>query len=877
MKLTCIISILFIIFLPNQVIGQHVVCGSVVDNMGEPIDLARVVLTKEADSVSVASTFTDEEGRYRIEYVSSGRYLISVTPIGAAFMQKRIMLFGKMEMVVDFCVGDISIMLDAVVVKGTGITVSGDTTTYYIKQFATGFERNLQDVLEKLPNVNVDASTKTIMANGKQVRRILIENQDLFQGNVSVPMENISADGITSVEVIDNYSEYNIFDGFKSTNETVVNLNVNETIKNRICGKVEAEGGVINKYRLRNNSTYIGRKSMISTIVSANNVGNKLLEFRDVVTALGGYNTLLTDENPVENLQSVMKSYTAFMDERKDMYRRNDGLLSLNLTAQVSQKLKISFSTIGNLAGRRSRSTQRYSYISGLQYDELLNEHSKGGNTLAKLKMQFAPYQDFNIIYSGDLMYVNRRNDNYNFLSSNTLNYIDKTSSINFRNDVQIVKRINQHIFSLRLDYNINSWQNPLTFDADTLFYDEQLELDKQYGFVCNQRTTEVSAELFYLHRLNKEYYFRMGSKSKYEQQRFESSINQFTSTSLYDNDTKLSYLSESLDFRMGKDKGRLTFSANIQTRYVNATTDIEKSFPKHHSWGILPSMRINYSIRPAHHITLDYSYNLQNHAVADLIGGYWLSAFNKINTGRNVDRFFYHTNRMSLNHVLMLPFVGITVTNLGTYEKSDRSLTYNHLMAGIVNISDRFISRGNHTFNWMSSFEYRFLSLPLNVKLDCRFLQSSILFSDANMVYDAQLNNWDYNLSLTTHFKSGFNGKIQGNYSWKGYTGMPVDNSFDSLQLLGSLSWNNSKLFLTANVKYNRFSLNSEIDQNIYLGCNARYDMSSKFSLSFTASDVFHLSNHIRTNGVIDAYYSVYRSVWYMPGNVMCGFIYKY
>ncbi|MFC2440348.1 MAG: hypothetical protein ACFNVH_06000 [Segatella maculosa] len=86
-------------------------------------------------------------------------------------------------MIIDLTLVSDAIQLDEVNVRATGIIANGDTTTYIARYFTTGQEQTLGDVLKTLPGFKVDKENNTVEVNGKPVSRILMEKQDLFQGN----------------------------------------------------------------------------------------------------------------------------------------------------------------------------------------------------------------------------------------------------------------------------------------------------------------------------------------------------------------------------------------------------------------------------------------------------------------------------------------------------------------------------------------------------------------------------------------------------------------------------------------------------------------------------------------------------------------------
>ena len=58
-----------------------------------------------------------------------------------------------------------------------------DTIFYNIQKFKDGSERNVEDVLAKLPGVTVDKGTGKIKYQGKEIKKILLDGDDLTDNN----------------------------------------------------------------------------------------------------------------------------------------------------------------------------------------------------------------------------------------------------------------------------------------------------------------------------------------------------------------------------------------------------------------------------------------------------------------------------------------------------------------------------------------------------------------------------------------------------------------------------------------------------------------------------------------------------------------------
>lgn len=71
-------------------------------------------------------------------------------------------------------------LLDEIVLKSRApITIKKDTLEFNVKSFKTKKDANVEDLLKKLPCIEVDAEGK-ITVNGKSVNKILVNGKPFF-------------------------------------------------------------------------------------------------------------------------------------------------------------------------------------------------------------------------------------------------------------------------------------------------------------------------------------------------------------------------------------------------------------------------------------------------------------------------------------------------------------------------------------------------------------------------------------------------------------------------------------------------------------------------------------------------------------------------
>ena len=100
------------------------------------------------------------------------------------------------------------------------VSIQGDTIVYNADSFNTGSERKLKDVLENLPGVEINADGQ-IEVEGRQVRKVMVEGKDFFDGDSKIATENIPANAVDKVQVLKNFNEISQLSGVTNNDDNL--------------------------------------------------------------------------------------------------------------------------------------------------------------------------------------------------------------------------------------------------------------------------------------------------------------------------------------------------------------------------------------------------------------------------------------------------------------------------------------------------------------------------------------------------------------------------------------------------------------------------------------------------------------------------------
>lgn len=181
----------------TNALAQTSITGSVVDSVSdEGLAKATVVLIRGGKTMQFAQT--DDKGQFSIDIQPQHGDELQATRMGYGKKRQPV---GKSDNVIKLA--EKVFQLKEVKVQGPPVSFRRDTIVYDLTKFATDRDNNLQDVLKKLPGINIEKDGQ-IKYNGKAISRFTVEGLDLSKGQYNKLTENIRAKDVRKAEVMEH-------------------------------------------------------------------------------------------------------------------------------------------------------------------------------------------------------------------------------------------------------------------------------------------------------------------------------------------------------------------------------------------------------------------------------------------------------------------------------------------------------------------------------------------------------------------------------------------------------------------------------------------------------------------------------------------------
>ena len=249
--------------------------GTILDKEQEPVISASIILS-QTDGTALQYAISDVRGRFSLSYRGQPNDTLMLTVRSLGFVQVCDSLFfltGEVYLTKDYLLSRSIQGLQEVVIEGRPpITERNDTIIFNAEDFRDDSEDVVEDILRKLPGVNVSENGQ-IAYQGKEISRILLDGDDLTDTNYKMLSRNLPAELVSEVEILTGYTDKRLMKGIENSEEIAINLSIYEDKKAPLFGDVRLGLGVPGFYEgSADLLSYLSRLKSV-TFLDINNTG----------------------------------------------------------------------------------------------------------------------------------------------------------------------------------------------------------------------------------------------------------------------------------------------------------------------------------------------------------------------------------------------------------------------------------------------------------------------------------------------------------------------------------------------------------------------------------------------------------------------------
>ncbi len=269
----------------NSMAVAQTFTGTLVDKDGKAVSKASVVLKGEKGN-AIAFSRSNDNGTFSVS-VPAGKQAASIEFNHMSYDKKNIPL-KEYKNGQRTTLNDKTVALKEVKITPKWMRKEGDTLTYSVAGFKQKQDRSIEDVIRRLPGIEVDA-TGQISYQGQNINKFYVENMDLMGHKYAQVSRNLNADKVVSVQVYENHQPIKMQRGVSFSEQAALNLVLKEDAKNVWTGVVDAGTGATLQRKMewlrdaRWVEMIFGRKRQSLNMYKTNNNG------KNISTEVTGY------------------------------------------------------------------------------------------------------------------------------------------------------------------------------------------------------------------------------------------------------------------------------------------------------------------------------------------------------------------------------------------------------------------------------------------------------------------------------------------------------------------------------------------------------------------------------------------------------------
>lgn len=264
-----------IIILTYNLNAQSKISGLVKNVKNELINSASVILRDNTGEI-LLYTYTDEFGRYNLKTDETGKLFLIISSFEYEQKENEILIEFKNQILTQnfILVAKTTVLKEVIIESKRQIKIKNDTIIFSADSFKQGNEQTVEDLLKKIPGLNIDANG-TIKVGNQEVEKVMIDGDDIFEKGYKILTKNMPVNPIDKIELYQNYSNNKHLKDIENSNKVALNLTLKEDAKRIWFGNMQVAYGLIleNRYKLGSNLMNFGKKNKYYFLTNFNNIG----------------------------------------------------------------------------------------------------------------------------------------------------------------------------------------------------------------------------------------------------------------------------------------------------------------------------------------------------------------------------------------------------------------------------------------------------------------------------------------------------------------------------------------------------------------------------------------------------------------------------
>jgi hypothetical protein len=783
-------SLLLLLLISSVSFSQIVKFEGVVQDVGKtPLEMANVMAVNTATKAMDSYAITNDKGKYLLNLKPNSSYSIKVSYLG---MQTKELFISTstLNMNQNITLESGGIELEGVeIVREMPVSIKGDTIVYNADSFKSGTERKLEDVLKKLPGVEVNADGE-IEVEGKKVTKLMVEGKDFFDGDTKLGVKNIPADAIDKIQVLRNFNDVSALKGLENGDENIgMNIKLKSGKKNFWFGDINAGGGKENqntRYIANPKLFYYSPKYSVNFIANYNNIGELPFTIQDYFKFTGGFRNMMRKGGTNFNLSSNDLGISLLRNNRAKEIETKFGATNFSYNVTKAWSLSgfaIVSSTLTDLetVSQNNRADQ-ISTLGTVNTTQKTKEAASQISSLGLFKLSSSYKPNANLQFDYDALLKNSKQDENNSLftqsfataTNGTPPAIPDQNISSFKQQDPVTLTQNLSLYYTKSDKSVFDIEIQHLYQDEDPFYNANLGqnpfpilgLQTQNRYNINQtrfiKTNKLDAKVDYYYMLTPKSNINFTFGNTYSIQNFNSHIFQIldngTTNDLNsadkNNDVMYFFNDSFLGLHYKFITGKFTFNPGFSAHYYKTYNEQLGTKVNDNFYRLLPDVYALYQIKKAETLTYNYSINNDFTDINRFTAGYTFTNYNSLFQGnRNLENALSESHSLRYFKYNMFNFENISANV--SYVKRINAIKSSAFFTGINQVSTAINS--NFADETLSGNAFYGRSFAKNYKASFNLAANRSIFNNIQngLFVTTESLTQNYTVKVATNYKN--------------------------------------------------------------------------------------------------------------------------
>jgi hypothetical protein len=623
------------------------ISGRLTDTENAGLPNATLLLLNAGDSTMVNYALSNLQGEFEIRDLPRNRYLLRITYVGYATLYRDVdPPAGALLDLGNIRMQDERTVLREVIIQEERIPmrVRGDTIEYDALAFKVQPNEVVEDLIKRMPGIEIQ-SDGTVVAQGEEVRRVLVDGREFFGRDPKMATQNLPADAVSKVHVFDEKSEQARFSGIDDgQRERTMNLELKEDRRDGLFGNTTLGYGPDNRFQGRTNINRFDDKGQLSLLGMGNNLNQQGFSIGEYMNFSGAAQGIMGGGGGPMQITLGQAGGIPINPEGRPS---TNGIMTswaggLNMNRKLWDRTEVNASYFYNqLNHDLVQTTDRENYLPAGNYQYLQTGTQDNQNDNHRLTFR----ADHTLNENNSLLLTLNS-------SLNNTGGLYQTESRNISPEGQLQSSSQQSSESDRDNLSLNSsllWRKRFGTPGRTLSAgldlvatgsEQTASLDALNRFFSQGNREELLVQNTYQESLNQSLGFNLSYTEPLGNRRYLEASYRITSnrnevdqqvfdvvdgteqrndrlTNIY-NSTYL-YQRGGVNFRLNRDAYNLTVGGNVQATVLKGELFSQGQAIDRDYLNVLPVLRFNYNFSNVRRLTFDYETSVQEPGILQL------------------------------------------------------------------------------------------------------------------------------------------------------------------------------------------------------------------------------------------------------------------